>query len=237
MSNNKYKVLIIEDDAVTRGSVSSLLLSSGYQVLEAENATLGKMLLSSHLPDLLILDLGLPDADGNDLIGFVRKKSAMPIVVLSSRTGEADKIRALDLGANDYVTKPYSPGEFMARIRASLRSGRRNAQEDELPGGSFTLRDLSIDYGRRRVTVGGRDIRLTQTEYNILSLLSEHAGKVLTYTTIIRAIWGVIDSGSTKKLQVNMVNIRKKCGKSPENEEYIINQPGVGYCMASDTEF
>jgi two-component system KDP operon response regulator KdpE len=168
--------------------------------------------------------------DGIEFIRITRRSSMIPIIVLSARTEEQDKISALDLGANDYITKPFGTGELLARVRASLRTSRMNLQAT-MPGSVFTLDDLTIDYDRRQVSVGGNIIHLTQTEYNILYYLSQHAGKVMTYSAIIQAVWGIMDSGSIKKLQVNMANIRKKMGILPGENRYVINELGVGYRM------
>ena len=232
MNTNRYKLLLVEDDATIRNFVKTLLEANGYQLLTAQNCSQGIMMCASHMPDLVILDLGLPDRDGLDLIREVRMSSAVPIVVLSARNDESDKVQALDLGANDYVTKPFGTEELMARLRAALRSSR--AGSISLPGRKFRLQDLVIDYDRRLVTVAGNEIRLTQTEYNILAFLSEHTGKVLTYSAIIGSIWGRMDEGSVKKLQVNMANIRKKLGSRPGDNRYIINELGVGYRMLEE---
>jgi len=229
MSNNKYKVLVIEDESNIRSLVQTILEAGGYQVLTASTCQQGTMMFSSHIPDLVILDLGLPDRDGLEFIRAARKISTVPILVLSARTLEDDKVAALDLGANDYVTKPFGTAELMARVRAALRVRMMTGELDDVPAGEFRLDDLVIDYGRRTVTVGEKDVRLTQTEFNILSLLSQHQGKVLTYSSIIRNIWGSQDDGSVKKLQVNMANIRKKLGTVPGDNRYIVNELGVGY--------
>ena len=234
MGNNKYKILIVEDEANIRSFIRANLETSDYQVLCAETCSLGMMMYASHRPDLIILDLGLPDRDGLDLIREVRKSDALPIIVLSARSNERDKVEALDLGANDYITKPFGTEELLARIRAVLRSRRHN--KENAPSGKFQLQDLLIDYDKRQVFVGKAEIDLTQTEYNIMALLSVHAGKVLTYAAIIRAIWGYSDYGSVKKLQVNMKNIRKKMGVTPGEKRYIINELGVGYRMLDDSE-
>ena len=234
MGNNKYKILIVEDEANIRSFIRANLETSDYQTLCAETCSLGIMMYASHRPDLIILDLGLPDRDGLDLIREVRKSDALPIIVLSARSNERDKVEALDLGANDYITKPFGTEELLARIRAVLRSQRHN--KENAPSGKFQLQDLLIDYDKRQVFVGKAEIDLTQTEYNIMALLSVHAGKVLTYAAIIRAIWGYSDYGSVKKLQVNMKNIRKKMGVTPGEKRYIINELGVGYRMLDDSE-
>ncbi len=229
MSNNKYKVLVIEDESNIRSFVQTVLETNGYQVLTASTCGQGTMMFSSHIPDMVILDLGLPDKDGLEFIRVAREISTVPILVLSARTLEEDKVAALDLGANDYVTKPFGTAELMARVRAALRVRIMSGEIQEGPVGVFQLDDLAIDYNRRIVTVAGGEVKLTQTEFNILSLLSQHQGKVLTYSTIIRSIWGSQDDGSVKKLQVNMANIRKKLGTAPGDNRYIVNELGVGY--------
>ena len=230
MIQNKYKVLLVEDEPNIRNLVSTMLETAGYQMLQASSCKQAKTLFSSYLPDLIILDLGLPDADGMELLLFVRQSLLTPIIVLSARTNERDKIAALDAGANDYVTKPFSAGELLARVRAALRNNRFSAEEGRLPGGRFTVKALEIDYDARQVFLNGEEIKLTQTEYNIVALLSENCGKMMTYATIIKAIWGgYAQEGSIKKLQVNMANIRKKFGDRPGEQNYIANELGVGY--------
>ena len=168
--------------------------------------------------------------DGEEFIRVARRNSMIPIIVLSARTEEKDKVSALDLGANDYITKPFGTAELLARVRASLRINHMNLRAS-IPSSVFVLDDLEIDYDRRRVAVGGSAIHVTQTEFNILSLLSRQVGKVMTYSAIINSIWGTMDDGSIKKLQVNMANIRKKLGCKPGENKYIINELGVGYRM------
>ena len=230
MSNNKYKILVVEDDRSILSMIQTVLDTNGYQVLTAQRCQQGILMLTSHMPDLVVLDLGLPDMDGEEFIRVARRSSMIPIIVLSARSDEQDKISALDLGANDYITKPFGTGELLARVRASLRINRMNLQA-AVPASVFTLGDLEIDYDRRQVTVGGRVIHVTQTEFNILSLLSQQVGKVMTYSAIVHSIWGTMDDGSIKKLQVNMANIRKKLGCKPGENKYIINELGVGYRM------
>ena len=235
MSNNKYKVLLVEDDKNIASFIQTILETNGYQVLTAERCQQGLLVFTSHVPDLVVLDLGLPDMDGEEFIRVARQDSNVPIIVLSARMDEADKVSALDLGANDYMTKPFGTGELLARVRAALRNNR-NSTQSTTPGGTFALEDLVIDYDRRQVSVDGKIIHLTQTEYNILFFLSQHVGKVMTYSAIIRAVWGSMDSGSVKKLQVNMANIRKKLGVQPGENRYVINELSVGYRMADHQE-
>ena len=234
MSNNKYKILVVEDEANICSFIETLLETNGYQALVANTCTMGLTLFASHNPDLIILDLGLPDRDGIELIRTVRQKSMTPVMVLSARTTEQDKIEALDLGANDYITKPFSTGELLARIRAALRLNRYSSAAAGMPSGTFTAQDMTINYERRKVFVAGQEVKLTQTEYNIVAFLSEHAGRVMTYASIVKAIWGDTDCGSTKKLQVNMANIRKKMGSRPGSNNYILNELGVGYRMIDE---
>ena len=234
MGNNKYRILVVEDDRNICSFIETILQTGGYQVITAQRCGQGILMFSSHIPDLIILDLGLPDMDGGELIRQVREKSAVPIIVLSARTDETDKVTALDQGANDYITKPFGTAELLARVRAALRSSRTGGSSEAIADGSFRLRDMVIDYDRRLVIINGQPIHLTQTEYNILALLSRYSGKVMTYSSIIRQIWGGMDDGSIKKLQVNMANIRKKLGTPPGDTRYIINELGVGYRIADD---
>ncbi len=232
--NNKYKILLIEDEINISRFVTALLEANDYKVITADTAEKGFLMFSSHHPDLIVLDLGLPDRDGTLLLADIRKSSTVPVMVLSARSDESDKVAALDAGANDYVTKPFGAQEFAARIRSILRSNRHSAEEGKLPGGKFTSGDMIIDYDARKFYVSDNEIKLTQTEFNIIALLSEHFGKVLTYASISKEIWGFFDSGSTKKLQVNMANIRKKLALKPGDNKYISNELGVGYRMHSD---
>ena len=236
MGNNKFKILIVEDETNIKSFIKANLETSDYQVLCAETCELGMMMYASHHPDLILLDLGLPDRDGMSLIQEVRETDTVPIIVLSARSNERDKVEALDLGANDYITKPFGTEELLARIRAVLRSHRHSEEDESSPDGKFRLQDLLIDYDTRQVFVGKEEIDLTQTEYNIMAFLSVHAGKVLTYAAIIQAVWGYSDYGSVKKLQVNMKNIRKKMGVTPGEKRYIINELGAGYRVLAEDE-
>ena len=230
MKQNKYKILLVEDEDNIRNLVATMLDTAGYQTILAKSCSDGKTMFSSYLPDLVILDLGLPDADGMVFLDHVRQNALTPILVLSARTNEADKILALDSGANDYITKPFGFGELLARVRAALRNNRFSAEEGRLPGGRFILKELQIDYDARLVYIQGQPVKLTQTEYNILALLSENCGKMMTYAAILKAIWGdSVQEGSIKKLQVNMANIRRKLGDRPGEQNYIVNELGVGY--------
>lgn len=230
MSSNRYRILCVEDDPSVSAMLSTMLDAHRYEALTAENCAQGLMMLSSHVPDLVILDLGLPDRDGLHFIHAARRDSSVPILVLSARSTEKDKVTALDSGANDYVTKPFSAAELLARIRAALRQRRPGAQS------RFVLDGLVIDYDSRAVTMDGQPVHLTQTEYNILSLLAAHAGKLLTYDVMNEAVWGASDPGGYKKLQVNMSNLRRKLGIRPGDGRCIVNELGVGYRMQQGEE-
>lgn len=229
MSNNKHKILIIEDEANIRNFVKTLLLANQYQVFIAKNAEEGLFESRVHCPDLILLDLGLPDKDGLELLVEIRKESTIPIIVLSARYDERDKVNALDWGANDYITKPFGTAELQARIRSAIRNA--NPFVNTAIQGKMVSGDLVIDYDERKVTISDEDIKLTQTEYNIVALLAKKAGRVITYEEIIQGVWGSDDIGSVKKLQVNMANIRKKMGEKPGANKYIQNELSIGYRM------
>ncbi len=233
MNNNKYKILVIEDENNIRSLVKTILQANGYQVILADSYSSGYTMYSSYTPDIVILDLGLPDKDGLEFIKSVRQTDYTPILVLSARSSEDDKVSALDLGANDYITKPFGTAELLARVRAAFRNYRVN-QSTAAFNERFVLLDLCIDYNKRVVTMCGEEIKLTQTEYNILAFLSQNTGMVLTYAAINKEIWGFSDALSTKRLQVNMANLRKKLGSKPGANNYIINELGVGYRMRDE---
>lgn len=232
--NNKYKILVVEDESAIRDMLTSMLENSGYQAIMAENCSTALMMTASHKPDLVILDLGLPDLDGTHYLQAVRKESLVPIIVLSARANESDKVQALDLGANDYVTKPFGAAELLARVRSALRNSRGSAAG--WPHCLFQLRDLTINFDSRQVFLADTEVKLTQTEYNILAHLAENCGKMVSYSAIIKAVWGFPDEGSTKRLQVNMANLRRKLGIRPGDGSYISNEVGVGYRMNGDMD-
>jgi len=231
--SNKFKILVIEDDRSIRAFTKTVLEANDYQVITAETCESGIMMFSSYRPDLVLLDLGLPDKDGLEFIHNVRNEqpTSTPVLVLSARTTELDKVDALDLGANDYITKPFGTAELLARVRVALRVSQGSLSALHASDGKFRLHDLTIDYDRRTVSINEEEVKLTQTEYNILILLAKYPGKVLTYAMIIREIWGPSDDGGVKKLQVNMANLRKKLGIKPGDNRYITNELGVGYRM------
>ena len=231
-SNNKYKILLVEDEHNIINFVTALLETNDYQVISAQSCALAKTLYASFVPDLVILDLGLPDSDGSNLLKEIRQNDTTAVIVLSARSAEQEKVALLDLGANDYITKPFGSDELLARIRSALRHNRYCSQEGRLPGGCFHNSALTINYDSRQVYVNGAEVKLTQTEYNIITFLSENCGKVMTYAAIIKSVWRESpDESSIKKLQVNMANIRKKLGIRPGEIGLIVNELGVGYRM------
>lgn len=227
---NKYYVLVVEDEKNIRSFMQTILTSNGYAVLTARNGEEALMMLSSHCPDLVLLDLGLPDLDGQVFIQRVRQWTQVPILVVSARTHERDKVTALDLGADDYITKPFGTSELLARVRAALRhAAQRSAGQRD---GSYVCGGLTVDWEKRRVLLDGKDVHLTQNEYKIVALLAQHAGKVVTYDQLIRHVWGPNVVGDNRILRVNMANIRRKLEHNPAEPQYLFTEIGVGYRMA-----
>lgn len=232
----KDKVLLIEDDLGICQFVHTVLTANSYDVILAHSVAEARPLIASHCPELILLDLGLPDTDGMALIRSVREWSAIPIIVVSARTEEQDKIAALDLGADDYITKPFGTGELLARMRTALRHTRlRMPSSDEAQTGVFCTGGLVINYDRHQVTVEGQLVHLTQNEYKIVALLGQYAGQVQTYKNIIKALWGPSAGNDNQILRVNMANIRRKIEKNPADPRYIRTEIGIGYRMADET--
>ena len=228
-------ILVVEDEPGISGFISAALAANGNDVEKAANGKEALMLIASHCPDAVVLDLGLPDIDGQKIIASVREWSAVPILVVSARTHERDKITAFEQGADDYITKPFSTGELLARIKTALRHARaREVTQNSAPKLRYRLRLLTIDYDKHRVFLGSDDVHLTQMEYRIVELLSRNAGRVMTYDAIMREIWGPNATQDYQVLRVNMANIRRKLEKNPAAPEYIKTEIGVGYWMAED---
>lgn len=231
------KVLIVEDEKNILKLLRTILAANQYDVIEAATGSEALSLINSHCPDLILLDLGLPDMDGNSLLHAVRKWSSVPIIVISARSHELDKVEALDLGADDYITKPFGTSELLARIRMALRHTQTMSQNEQIARtGCFRSGGLTIDYNKYRVYVDGVDAQLTQGEYKIVALLGKHAGRVLTYDFLMKQLWGPNSSGDNKILRVNMANIRRKIEKTPSQPKYIFTETGVGYRMADGEE-
>lgn len=228
----RHKILVIEDEKRIANFVSAILTANQYDTVLASGGREACSMISSHCPDLIILDMGLPDMDGMEIIRSVRSWTQLPIVVVSARTHERDKVEALDAGADDYLTKPFGTNELLARIRTALRHTRSRAAGDVSAAQSvFVAGDLSIDYNRRQVQVGGEAVHLTQNEFRVVSLLSANAGKVLTYDFILKELWGPAAKGDNQALRVHMANIRRKIEKNPAEPRYIFTEVGVGYRM------
>ena len=226
--NHQTTILIVEDDERICNYMKTVLSACDYTVLDTGNARTAMAMIASHSPDLLLLDLGLPDGDGSEIIRSVREWSQMPIIVVSARGHEKDKVAALDNGADDYITKPFGTDELLARIRAALRHGQMRTGN---VAAVYSGKGLRVDTERRIVTVEGVPVHLTQTEYKIVHLLCRHSGKVLIYDFMIREVWGPFSGCDTQILRVNMANIRRKIEKNPAEPQYIFTEVGVGYRM------
>lgn len=226
----KQLILIIEDEKSIGSFIQTTVISNGYKSITASCGQEGLSLCTSCCPDLLLLDLGLPDMDGMDVIRQIRGFSNVPIIVISARTQEREKVEALDMGADDYITKPFGSSELLARIRTALRHSQMPgmARESEPV---YERDGLKIDFEKRRVTVDGVEVHLTQNEYKLVSLLARQAGQVLTYETLIKQIWGPYADTNNQILRVNMANIRRKLEANPAEPSYIYTEIGVGYRM------
>ena len=229
------RILVVEDEPGISGFIAAILTANGYDAEKAANGKEALMMISSRCPDAVVLDLGLPDIDGQKIIASVREWSSVPILVVSARTHEKDKITAFDLGADDYITKPFSTGELLARIKTALRHAKeRERTQDIAQKPRYRQKLLTIDYDKHRVWIGSEDVHLTQIEYRILELLSRNAGRIMTYDTIMKQIWGPTIAQDHQVLRVNMANIRRKLEQNPAEPVYIRTEIGVGYWMAED---
>ena len=226
----KDKILIIEDDQRICNFMSSVLEAHDYDTKIAHTANDAEAMIPSHCPDLIVLDLGLPDRDGLEILEHLRSWSNLPVVVVSARSHEKDKVDALDLGADDYLTKPFGTEEFLARIRTALRHTRTVLGDNEVAlSGIYRVGDLVIDYNKHQVLVNGENVKLTHSEFRIMALLGKYAGKVLTYDFILKELWGPKAGDNNQILRVNMANIRRKIEKNPAQPEYVFTEAGVGY--------
>lgn len=234
MSNTvKDKIMIVEDDPGISKFLKLNLAACGYDVLLIGTGREALEMIASHCPDCILLDLGLPDMDGGVVIEKVRSWSKIPIIVISARNTEDHKASALDLGADDYLTKPFGTVELQARIRAALRHTRTTSENDEIAlCGCYHVKNLCVDYRRRRVFLGEKDTNLTPNEFRIVALLAKHPGQVLTYRQMLRELWGPLASSDNKILRVHMANIRRKIEPDPDQPVYIFTEVGVGYRMA-----
>jgi len=225
-------VVVIEDEPQIRRFLRAALVSQGYRFYEAATGHEGLAEAATRQPDVIILDLGLPDLDGLEIIRRVREWTSVPIIVLSARDQEGDKIRALDLGADDYVSKPFGVGELLARMRAALRHAAIASQQRVEP--VFTLGALHVDLMRRRVSVGGTEVHLTPIEYKLLTTLVRHAGNVVTHRQLLKEVWGPTYEDQAHYLRVFMLQLRRKLEADPARPRYLRTEPGVGYRLDAD---
>lgn len=234
MAEDKELVLLIEDEPQMRRFLRVTLQSHGYRLVEASSGQEGLAEAAVRNPDVVLLDLGLPDMDGIEVTRKLREWSEMPVIVISAREQEEDKIRALDAGADDYLTKPFGAGELLARIRVALRHRllRLAGQEEPI----FILGDLRVDFAARTVYLREREIHLTPIEYRLLAVLVKNAGKVITHTQLLKEVWGPVYSAQTQYLRVYMAQLRRKLEADPARPKYLINEPGVGYRLRIDVE-
>lgn len=228
----KDKVLIVEDEQSISNFISMILTANGYDTIIVRSGEEALTMIASHCPDMIVLDLGLPDMDGMEVLKSVRKWSNLPVVVVSARNHEHDKVEALDYGADDYLVKPFGTSELLARIRTAIRHTRTTLSNTLIAqSGKFVTGDLTIDYDKHQVLMHGENAGLTVNEYKIVALLGKYAGKVLTYDFIIRELWGPKAKTDNQILRVNMANIRRKIEPTPGNPQYIFTEVGVGYRM------
>lgn len=230
----KTHIIIIEDEKNICNFMATTLTAQNYKVSTAANAATGLSLITSTCPDLILLDLGLPDKDGIDVIREIRTWASIPIIVISARTQEQEKVLALDTGADDYITKPFGPSELLARIRTALRHSNRLNTDSLLSERPYQANGLIINFDKRLITLNGEEIHLTQVEFKIVALLARNSGRVITYDSIISNVWGPYADDNNRILRVNMANIRRKLEKNPAEPRYIFTEIGIGYRMLED---
>lgn len=231
---HKLSILLVEDEKNICDFISTSLSAQDYRISTAHTGKEALPIITSQCPDLILLDLGLPDMDGMEIIRQVRTWSSVPIIVLSARTQEQEKVRALDLGADDYLTKPIGTSELLARIRTALRHSNRLNTDSPLYKRPFHAKGLTIDFEKHLVSVDGKDVHLTQIEFKIISLLAQNSGRVMTYDTIISNIWRPYADDDNSILRVNMAHIRRKLEQNPAEPQYVFTEIGIGYRMIED---
>lgn len=231
MASTKLTALIVEDEKNIGNFISAILQANNYKTILSTTGENAINLTKSHCPDIILLDLGLPDMDGSEVLREIRQWSQIPIIVISARQQESEKVQALDLGADDYISKPFGTKELLARIRTALRHSASNITSNPTAITKYQALDLIIDFDKRLVSLAGEDIHLTQIEYKLVSILAQNSGKVITYETIIKTLWGPNADTDNQILRVNMANIRRKLCKNPAVPIYIFTEVGVGYRM------
>jgi two-component system KDP operon response regulator KdpE len=234
--SHKTLVLIVEDEQNICNIIATTLTTNNYKTIKCETGKKALSMIPSHCPDIVLLDLGLPDMDGLDVLKEVRKWSNVPILVVSARDKESEKVQALDLGADDFITKPFGSSELLARIRTAIRHNTKMETGSPSIISKFKTNGLVIDFEKRKVTIDKEEIHLTQIEFKLVSLLAHSSGKVLTYEHIINKLWGPFALKDNQILRVNMANIRRKLEKNPADPNYIFTEVGVGYRMAEEDE-
>ncbi|MBR6472668.1 MAG: response regulator [Firmicutes bacterium] len=230
----KISVLVIEDEKSICDFISRTLELNNYKVITAYTGKEGLTAITSLMPDLILLDLGLPDMDGLEIIRQTREWSSLPIIVISARIQEKEKVEALDLGADDYITKPFGTSELLARLRTAIRHSNKTNAGDHVAQRPYKSKDLTVDFDKRLITIRGEEVHLTRVEYKIVSILAKNSGKVITYDSLINQIWGPYAGDNNRILRVNMANIRRKIEANPGEPEYIFTELGVGYRMLED---
>ena len=231
--NNKPLIMIVEDEEGICNFISAILTSNKYNIIKTAKGKEAVSMAASYCPDLILLDLGLPDIDGTEVLKTIRQWTGIPVVVLSARSHEREKVETLDLGADDYITKPFGTAELLARIRTALRHSQKSLVGGPSETDKITIGELEIDYGKRLVSIAGKEIHLTPIEYKIIVLLSKYTGKVLTHDFIIKEVWGPY-TNEIQSLRVNMANIRRKLELNPGEPKYIVTEVGVGYRMVEE---
>lgn len=231
---SKPLILVVEDDKPIRNFICVSLEAQGYKYIETSNGKTAISMVSSHNPDVLVIDLGLPDIDGIEVIQKVRPFTKAAIIVVSARGRDREKVEALDSGADDYLTKPFSVSELLARIRVALRHSVQGSKLESAAPKAYSVGDLRIDFEKRQVTLSEEEVHLTPIEYKLIELMAEYSGKVLTHKFILHEIWGVYSGDDTKSLRVFMANIRRKIEKDPAQPRYIMTEVGIGYRLADE---
>jgi len=233
MSEDKELILLIEDEPQMSRFLRITLQGHGYRLVEAGTGQEGLMQAASRNPDVVLLDLGLPDLDGLEVTRRLREWAQTPIIVISAREQEQDKVKALDAGADDYLTKPFSAGELMARIRVALRHMARQAGKQEPV---FILQNLRVDLAQRQVFIDEKEVHLTPIEYKLLTVLIRHAGKVITHNQLLKEVWGPAHVNEVQYLRVYMTQLRHKLEVDPTRPRFLMNEPGIGYRLKFDPE-
>lgn len=234
MAETQPLILVVEDEVPIRKFLRAALTAEGYTLAEAAAAQEGLKLAAQNPPDLVILDLGLPDRDGLEVIARLREWSSVPIVVLSARGQERDKVAALDAGADDYLTKPFGISELLARMRVALRHAARIADKNQPEPSKIVVGALEVDLAARRVFLAGNRVHVTQLEYRLLATLARHAGKVLTHRYLLKEVWGPQSVGDTHYVRIYIANLRRKIEPNPAQPRYLLTEQGVGYRFADE---